>query len=117
MWKYREPPAPGPGHLHDGRLVAQTLVSAASTLAFRCSSGSLGLARVPALHRSEMLLQERERPLAVDGMSSVEVFDLGLVGHAELRIEPSHFRILVRNPFIATYPVVVAALDHKGPRQ
>ena len=35
---------------------------------------------------------------------------------AELRVEAAHFRVFVRDPLIPADQIVMAALDHEGPR-
>ena len=58
-----------------------------------------------------MLLQERERSLAVDAVAALEVLDLGAVGEPELRVEELHLAVLVRDPLIASDQIDWAPAD------
>ena len=63
-----------------------------------------------------MLVQELERPLAVDLVVSVEEFDVGTVAEAEHVVQAADFGVFVGNPFVGSDAVPVAAFDHERAR-
>jgi hypothetical protein len=64
----------------------------------------------------QMFVQEPEGFLTVDRVAPIEELYLCLIGEVELSIEPSHFRVLVRNPLISSDAIVVSAFHHERPR-
>src|SRR5687767_15946795 len=65
----------------------------------------------------QVLVQERERALAVDAVAALEILDLCSIGQAELRVEELDLAVLVRDPLIAPDQIEMAALDHEWARE
>src|SRR5438045_2480188 len=49
-------------------------------------------------------------------MAAIEKFDLRFVSQPELRVQPSHFGILVGHPVVSSDAIVMSSLHHEWPR-
>src|ERR1039458_7248265 len=57
----------------------------------------------------EVLVEEVKGANAVDGMAAVEELDGSLVANAQVVVEPPHFAVFKRDPFVQPNRVAVAA--------
>ena len=81
-----------------------------------CARGRLASSPLLGRRPAQVLVQKRERALAVDAVAALEELDVRPVGQPELRVEEPHLGIFVRHPLIAAHEVEMAALDHERAR-
>src|SRR4051794_25148448 len=64
-----------------------------------------------------MLVQEVEGALAIDRVSAVEELNRRSAPKTELIVKPTRLRIFRSDPIVRRDAIVMAPLDHEGPRK
>src|SRR3712207_3332990 len=61
-----------------------------------------------------MPVKKTECSDTMDRVRTIEPFDFRAFSQSELHISPAHLRVLIADPFIHSYAVVVPPLHHEG---
>src|SRR5436309_1039986 len=80
------------------------------------SSGGRKCFLFSRLRPIQMPMQKAKGALAIDRVRPIEELDFAAVANAQLIIEAPHLGVFVSDPFVGRDAVIVATLDHEGPR-